>query len=107
MAEITAFLESPSSARWPVIARRGIGGTHARARCRAVQISSPAGIAVGMAAALGLTRLIQSMLYGIRPYDPITLLAGVGLLLAVALAATWIPARRGASVQPMDAFRHE
>jgi predicted permease len=66
-----------------------------------------AGIAVGMATALALTRLIQSMLYGIRPYDPITLSAGVGLLFAVAVAATWIPARRAASVQPMDALRHE
>ncbi len=66
-----------------------------------------AGIAVGMAAGLALTRLIQSMLYGIRPYDPVTLSAAVGLLLAVALAATWIPARRAASVQPMDALRHE
>jgi predicted permease len=65
------------------------------------------GIAVGMTAALALTRLIQSMLYGIRPYDPLTLSVGVGLLLAVAVAATWIPARRAASLQPMDALRHE
>lgn len=66
-----------------------------------------AGIAVGMAAALALTRLIQSMLYGIRPYDPLTLSAGVGLLLAVVVAATWIPARRASSVLPMEALRHE
>jgi ABC-type antimicrobial peptide transport system permease subunit len=66
-----------------------------------------AGIAVGMAAALALTRLIQSMLYGIRPYDPLTLSARVGLLLAVVVAATWIPARRASSVLPMEALRHE
>lgn len=66
-----------------------------------------AGIAVGMAGALGLTRMVQSMLYGIRADDPATLAAGVGLLLAVALAAAWIPARRAARVQPMEALRCE
>jgi predicted permease len=65
------------------------------------------GIVVGVAAALALTRLVKSMLYGISPYDPFTLSAGVLVLLAVALAASWIPARRAASVQPMDALRHE
>jgi len=65
------------------------------------------GIVVGTAAALGLTRMVQSMLYGIRADDPLTISAGVGLLLAVALAATWIPARRAACVQPMEALRHE
>jgi len=58
-------------------------------------------------AALGLTRLVKSMLYGVTPNDPATLVAGVALLLAVALAATWIPARRAAGVQPMEALRHE
>jgi predicted permease len=66
-----------------------------------------AGIAVGAAAALGMTRLVKSMLYGIQPYDPATLTACVLLLLAVALAASWIPARRAAGVQPMEALRHE
>jgi ABC-type antimicrobial peptide transport system permease subunit len=66
-----------------------------------------AGISVGVAAALLLTRLVKSMLYGIQPYDPLSLSVGVLLLLAVALAAGWIPARRAAGVQPMDALRHE
>jgi predicted permease len=66
-----------------------------------------AGIVVGVGAALTLTRLVKSMLYGIQPYDPLTLTAGVLLLLAVALAASWIPARRAAGVQPMEALRHE
>jgi predicted permease len=66
-----------------------------------------AGIATGAAAALGLVRMVKSMLYGIQPYDPATLAAGVLLLLAVALAASWIPARRAAGVQPMEALRHE
>jgi ABC-type antimicrobial peptide transport system permease subunit len=65
------------------------------------------GIIVGIGAALGLTRLVKSMLYGVTPNDPVTLGAGVALLLAIALVAAWIPARRAASVQPMEALRHE
>jgi predicted permease len=66
-----------------------------------------AGIVAGVAGALGCTRLVRSMLYGVAPNDAVTLSAGVALLLGVALVATWIPARRAASVQPMDALRHE
>ncbi|MGA9585944.1 MAG: ABC transporter permease [Terracidiphilus sp.] len=66
-----------------------------------------AGIVVGVGAALVVTRLVKSMLYGVRPNDPVTLAVGIGLLLAIALAATWIPARRAAGVQPMEALRHE
>ena len=68
---------------------------------------SVAGIVAGVGTALFLTRLVKSMLYGIQPNDPLTISCGVLLLLAVALAASWIPARRAARVQPMDALRHE
>jgi ABC-type lipoprotein release transport system permease subunit len=47
------------------------------------------------------------MLYGVQAGDPATLVAGGLLLVSVALAASWIPARRAAAVQPMDALRHE
>jgi predicted permease len=66
-----------------------------------------AGIVVGVGVALLLTRLVKSMLYGIQPYDLPTLVGGVSILLVVALAASWIPARRAAGVQPMEALRHE
>jgi predicted permease len=66
-----------------------------------------AGILAGAIVALLLCRLVKSMLYGIQPYDPATMAAGILILLAVALAASWIPARRAACVQPMDALRHE
>ena len=66
-----------------------------------------AGIAVGLAAALVLARLVKSMLYGLGPADPVSLLAGSALLIVVGLAASWIPARRAASVEPMEALRHE
>jgi predicted permease len=66
-----------------------------------------AGILAGVTAALLLSRLVTSMLYGIQPYDPMTMGAGVLILLAVALAASWIPAKRAAGVEPMEALRHE
>jgi ABC-type antimicrobial peptide transport system permease subunit len=66
-----------------------------------------AGIVVGAGAALALARLVKTMLYGIQPWDPATMIGGVLILLAVALAASWIPARRAAGVQPMVALRHE
>ncbi len=65
------------------------------------------GIVAGVGAALVLARLVRSMLYGIQPWDPATMTGGVLILLVVALAASWIPARRAAGVQPMEALRHE
>jgi predicted permease len=66
-----------------------------------------AGVVAGVALALMMTRLVKSMLYGIEPYDPATLVGSVLVLMVVALAASWIPARRAAGVQPMEALRHE
>ncbi|WP_239461493.1 ABC transporter permease [Occallatibacter savannae] len=66
-----------------------------------------AGVAVGLAGALACTKLVRSMLYGVSPDDPTTIVVGAAVLLAVAIVATWIPARRAAGVQPMDALRHE
>jgi predicted permease len=65
------------------------------------------GIVAGVGGALACMRLVRSMLYGVTPNDPATILAGMAVLIAVALAATWIPARRAAGVQPMEALRHE
>jgi predicted permease len=65
------------------------------------------GVAAGLAAALVLAQLVKSMLYGLQPADPVSLISGALLLIAVGLAASWLPARRAASVQPMEALRHE
>jgi ABC-type antimicrobial peptide transport system permease subunit len=65
------------------------------------------GTAIGIATAIGVTRFISAMLYGIHADDPLTL-AGVAILLAlVALAACYIPARRAMRVDPMVALRYE
>jgi ABC-type antimicrobial peptide transport system permease subunit len=66
-----------------------------------------AGIAAGAIAALMLCRLVKSMLYGIGPDDPATIAGGILILLAVALASSWIPARRAAGLDPIVALRHE
>ena len=65
------------------------------------------GITAGVVAGLGLTRLMVSILYQIRPSDPLTFLLTVLVLGAVALAACYIPARRAAKVDPMVALRYE
>jgi putative ABC transport system permease protein len=65
------------------------------------------GLAIGVLAAVGLTRFLSGLLYGVRPLDVATF-AGVGLLLAGAtLAACWLPARRASSVDPMHTLREE
>jgi ABC-type antimicrobial peptide transport system permease subunit len=65
------------------------------------------GVIVGLAAALALGRLIASMLYGLKPWDPATFALAGTLLILVAVGASWIPARRAAGVDPMKALRHE
>jgi predicted permease len=65
------------------------------------------GIAAGLAAAAALTRLAASLLYNLKPTDPLTFFAAALLLTIVALASGFTPARRAASVDPMQALRHE
>lgn len=65
------------------------------------------GIAVGLVAAFGLTRLVSNMLYGLQATDPATLVGASLLLLMVAFAAAYGPARRASRIDPMQALRRE
>jgi len=65
------------------------------------------GLGAGLAGSLVLTRFLQTMLFNVKPTDPLTF-AGISALLgAVALAACFVPARRATRVDPLAALRHE
>jgi ABC-type antimicrobial peptide transport system permease subunit len=65
------------------------------------------GLAIGLAASFGLTRLMAGMLYGVRAGDPLTLFGVALLLAAVALLAALVPARRATRVAPLSALHYE
>lgn len=65
------------------------------------------GVVAGLGLALSIGRFIASMLYGLEPYDPLTLAGAALLVFFIALVASWIPARRAARITPMEALRHE
>ena len=65
------------------------------------------GVGVGVAGALAMTRFLSTLLYGVKPSDPLTLIAVSLLFVAVILLATFIPARRAANVDPTVALRYD
>ncbi len=74
---------------------------------REVSVLMVLGLALGIGFAAATTRLISSLLFGVKPLDATTLAGSVALLAIVALGASYLPARRAARVDPMDALREE
>jgi predicted permease len=70
-------------------------------------ILAAVGVSAGLVSSLGVTRLMGSLLYGVNPVDPLTYISVAGVLLAVALLASYLPARKAARVDPMVALRAE
>jgi ABC-type antimicrobial peptide transport system permease subunit len=66
-----------------------------------------AGVALGVVGALALTRFLTSLLFGVKPNDPLMFIAVSLLVAVVTVAASWIPARRATKVDPMVALRYE
>ena len=84
---------SPLAVAWPVL--------------RSALLMAMAGMIISVPVILAIVRMIRSYLFGIEPYDPITLIGAVILLLGVVTLAAWIPARRAAKIDPMVALRYE
>jgi ABC-type antimicrobial peptide transport system permease subunit len=66
-----------------------------------------AGLLAGLAGFLLLARLLSAILYGVTPRDPLTIAAGVALLTLGAAVAAYVPARRAARIDPVEALREE
>jgi ABC-type lipoprotein release transport system permease subunit len=65
------------------------------------------GLAVGLACAVGFSRLMESLLFGITPLDPVTFAVMPVILVATAALATYLPARRASAVDPVETMRAE
>ncbi len=90
--------------------RMALGADAARVRTlviREVALMIGVGLAIGVAAAAVSGRLIESVLFGTRPLDPLVFAAAVAILAAIAILAAYVPARRATSVDPMVALRYE
>jgi len=90
--------------------RMALGATHgsimAMVLCEGL-LSTIAGLMVGLGLGLGVAKVSASMLYGISPVDPVSIVVTVAMLGAASLLASYIPARRAAKIDPMEALRYE
>ncbi len=82
-------------------------GDVARPILREAVVLAGIGAVIGMPIALMVTHLSRSVFFGIKPYDPMTVAGSMTLLISVAALAAWIPARRAAKTDPMEALRYE
>ena len=65
------------------------------------------GIAIGLVAALALTRFLSSLLFGIGPTDAVCYVAAIGIILAAAALASYLPARRASTIDPVETLKAE
>jgi ABC-type antimicrobial peptide transport system permease subunit len=65
------------------------------------------GLAIGVSSALGLSRFVESFLFGVQPNSPAALVLAVAILLSAVLVASYVPARKASRIDPMTAVRHE
>lgn len=90
--------------------RLALGAPRATVRAMVLRESTflaSAGVLTGLVVTMTLVRLVKTMLYGLQPLDPTSLVATALILLVVALAAGYIPAARASRVEPIKALRHE
>ena len=96
---------------WAGLVRLGWGPSTADARLMLahgpLMVGSVLGVVIGLGAAVGVTRLMKSLLFGISPLDPVTYTAMPVVLLVAAALASYLPARRAAMVDPVDTLRAE
>jgi ABC-type antimicrobial peptide transport system permease subunit len=74
---------------------------------RHVLVLAAAGVAIGVPAALGASRLVESFLFGVKANDPAALVTAVAILVGAVLLAGWVPAWRASRIDPIAALRHE
>jgi macrolide transport system ATP-binding/permease protein len=74
---------------------------------RQVFVLAIAGLAIGLPVALATSKLVESFLFGMKPDDPVAIAVAVAVLVAAAVIAGWVPARRASRIDPMVAVRHE
>jgi len=74
---------------------------------REVLVLATVGLAMGVPAALGLSKFVESFLFGMKPNDPLAVAAAVAILVSAALLAGYLPARNASRIDPMIALRHE